>query len=231
MHPISVLVIDDEPAIRKAVNAVLLKEGMDVTCADSAALALDILKNRQFDVILLDIIMPDQDGFVFLKTVRGLQIFTPVILLSGRLEDSAQVEGLGLGADDYITKPFNKSVLVSKIRALIRRASQYTNQNQSLQTVITKGRFTLHMDSQTVYKGAKEISLTSREFALLCLFIESPEHIFTKEELFFHVWKSKETDNNTILVYMKRLRNKLEDIPSKPEHIRTVWGVGYQFFL
>lgn len=231
MHSISVLIIDDESAVRKAIKTVLQKESMQAVSAASAAQALALLKEQSFNIILLDIMMPDQDGFSFLRSLRALQIFTPVILLSGRMEDSMQVEGLGLGADDYMTKPFNKSVLISKIHALLRRATQYTASSDSMSAIVQKGSFSLHVDSQTVYKGTEEISLTSREFSLLYLFLERPEYIFTKEELFSHVWKSPDTDNNTILVYIKRLRNKIEDNPSKPQHICTVWGTGYQFFL
>ena len=168
-----------------------------------------------------------------LKELRERQILTPVILLSGREEDSAQVEGLGLGADDYMTKPFSKTVLVSKIRAIVRRAQQYTAVPSSpsvLQTVAQRGSFTFHFDSQTVLKDGKEISLSSKEFALLCLFIENPETLLTKQEIFSKVWKSEASDDNTILVYIKRLCEKIEDTPSKPKHLMTVWGKGYQFF-
>ena len=168
-----------------------------------------------------------------LKELRERQILTPVILLSEREEDSAQVEGLGLGADDYMTKPFSKTVLVSKIRAIVRRAQQYTAVPSSpsvLQTVAQRGSFTLHFDSQTVLKDGKEISLSSKEFALLCFFMENPETLLTKQEIFSKVWKSESSDDNTILVYIKRLRDKIEDTPSKPKHLMTVWGKGYQFF-
>ena len=168
-----------------------------------------------------------------LKELRERQILTPVILLSGREEDSAQVEGLGLGADDYMTKPFSKTVLVSKIRAIVRRAQQYTavpSSTSVLQTVAQRGSFTLHFDSQTVLKDGKEISLSSKEFALLCFFMENPETLLTKQEIFSKVWKSESSDDNTILVYIKRLRDKIEDTPSKPKHLMTVWGKGYQFF-
>lgn len=120
MPDISVLIIDDEPSILKAVSMTLKQEHIAVTCADNGTLALDILKANTFDLILLDIIMPDQDGFSILKVIRSSQNYTPVILLSGRGEDSAQVKGLELGADDYITKPFAKLLLVSKIRAMVQ---------------------------------------------------------------------------------------------------------------
>lgn len=231
MPDISVLIIDDETAILKAVSTVLKRESMNVTCTDNGKTALKLLKENSFDIILLDIIMPQQDGFDLLKEIRQDKIYTPVVLLSGRGEDSSQVKGLELGADDYITKPFSKSVLVSKIQAIVRRSNQYSSPSDGLNTPVQKGSFTLRMDSQTVLKNGREISLTSKEFALLCLFIENPEHIFSKQELFSKVWKSDSTDDSTILVYIKKLRSKIEADPSNPAHICTVWGKGYQFFL
>lgn len=231
MSDISVLIIDDETAVQKAVSAVLKREQMDVSCAGSSQIALNILKANSFDIILLDIIMPEQDGFDLLAELRRRKIYTPVILLSGRTEDSAQVEGLGLGADDYITKPFSKTVLVSKIQAIVRRTRQYAQAAESIQSPIQKGPFTLHMNSQTIFKNGKEIALTSKEFALLCFFMDHPGHTFSKQDLFQAVWKNDGADDNTILVYIKKLRGKIEDSPSQPFHIRTVWGKGYQFFL
>lgn len=234
MNHISVLVIDDEQSVLKAITAVLKHEKINATCASSSREALEFLNKQSFDIILLDIMMPEQDGFSLLKELREKQILTPVILLSGREEDAAQVEGLGLGADDYMTKPFSKSVLVSKIRAIVRRTQQYTAapapvNTPKMQTVAQLGSFTLYFDSQTVIKNGKEISLSSKEFALLCLFMENPDTLLTKQEIFAKVWKSETSDDNTILVYIKRLRDKIEDNPSRPVHLTTVWGKGYKF--
>ena len=238
MNNISVLIVDDEKPVLKAVSAVLKRENIDATCATSCKEALELLNTNSYDIILLDIMMPEQDGFSLLKTLRENQVLTPVILLSGREEDAAQVEGLGLGADDYMTKPFSKTVLVSKIRAIVRRTQQYMQLStpvtsstpaQTMQTVAQLGSFTLYFDSQTVVKGDKEISLSSKEFALLCLFMEKPDTLLTKQEIFAKVWKSETPDDNTILVYIKRLRDKIEDNSSKPVHLTTVWGKGYKF--
>lgn len=231
MTDISVLIIDDETAVLKAVSAALKHEHITATCAKNGASALAILDANTFDLILLDIMMPEQNGFELLKEIRRRRIYTPVVLLSGRAEDSAQIEGLGLGADDYITKPFSKSVLISKIRAIVRRNSQYAVSPDILPTTVQKGSFTLQLNTQTVLKDGEEISLTSKEFSLLCLFIENAEQILSKQEIFSKVWKSNHTDDTTILVYIKKLRSKIEPDPSHPVHIRTVWGKGYQFFL
>ena len=233
-----ILVVDDENDIAELIKDILEDEGYKVDIRNDGNGALEAVKENAYDLILLDIMMPEQDGFSLLKELRDTNILTPVILLSGREEDAMQVEGLGLGADDYMTKPFSKTVLVYKIRAIVRRTQQYTASENTpsatstqMQTVVQCGNFTLHMDSQTVFKNDKEISLSSKEFALLCFFVENAETLLTKQEIFSKVWKNDVPDTNTILVYIKRLRDKIEDNPSKPEHLVTVWGKGYQFFL
>ena len=148
MNDISVLVVDDEISVLKAISSVLSREQMQVTSANNSIDALNYIKNQSFDLILLDIIMPDLDGFSLLKEIRNQHIITPIILLSGRDEDTAQVKGLSLGADDYMIKPFSKTVLVSKIRAIIRRTKQYTLPASSIQTIAQRGCFTLYLDSQ-----------------------------------------------------------------------------------
>ena len=222
MNAISVLVVDDEQSVLKAISYVLKHENINCCCAPKA---------QTFDVILLDIMMPEQDGFSFLKELREMNVMTPVILLSGREEDAVQVQGLGLGADDYMTKPFSKAILVSKIRAIVRRAQQYTSPvTTTVSPVLQRGCFTLHLDSQLVLKNNTEISLSSKEFALLYFFLENSEKVLSKKEIFSRVWQNDVTDDNTILVYIKRLRDKIEDTPSKPVHLTTVWGKGYRFF-
>lgn len=233
MSDITVLIVDDEAPVLKAISSVLKREQIAAVCASNSSDAFACLGRQSFDLILLDIMMPGQDGFSMLKELRRQEILIPVILLSGREEDSAQVEGLGLGADDYMTKPFSKAVLVSKIRAIVRRTRQYApvpDTGRPLPTTARVGCFTLHLDSQTVLKNGKEISLSSKEFSLLCFFMENPQMLLTKQEIFTKVWKSEALDDNSILVYIKRLRDKIEDDPSRPEHLTTVWGKGYRFY-
>ena len=142
MNAISVLVVDDEQSVLKAISYVLKHENINCCCAPNCKQAFDYLQAQTFDVILLDIMMPEQDGFSFLKELREMNVMTPVILLSGREEDAVQVQGLGLGADDYMTKPFSKAILVSKIRAIVRRAQQYTSPvTTTVSPVLQRGCF------------------------------------------------------------------------------------------
>lgn len=233
---ITVLLIDDETALCKAISTVLRTEQIATVCAGTAEEGLSLAKSRRFDLILLDIMLPDRDGFDTLSELRANGNLTPVIILSGKDDDDDQVHGLVLGADDYVTKPFSKAVLVSKIKAVIRRSQQYTTSTHpeiSLPLVSTtkKGPFVLHFDTHSVEKNGEDISLTPKEFALLCLFLENPDKILTRQEIYSRVWKSETPNDSTILVYIKKLRTKIEDNPSKPQHLLTVWEKGYRFVL
>ena len=229
MEPISVLVTDDEKAVRTAIKAALSAEGMSVTTSGSAEEALDLLSRRSFDIVLLDILMPGADGFSLLESIRDMGIFVPIIVLSGLGEDASMIKGYGLGADDYITKPFSTAVLVSKIKALLRRNKKYSVESHFLVSEISCGDFVLKPDIQKAFRKGKEISLSSKEFSILCKLMERPGEIISKEELFRDVWGKGEFDRTKMLVYIKRIRDKIESDPSEPAHLMTAWGKGYYF--
>ena len=234
MSDISVLIIDHETSLLKVIRTILNHEQIAVTCVQNCEDASDYLTVQSFGIILLDITMCKQDKFSFLTKLREHQVLTPVILLSNCETDAALVKGLQLGADDYIITPFSKTVFVAKLRAIVRRSQQYSSTVPAaphpMQTEVQCGTFTLHLDTQTVLKNGVEISLSSKEFSLLYYFIRNKEKLLSKQEIFSKVWKGDAPDNNTILVYIKRLRDKIEEDPSNPKHLTTVWGKGYQFF-
>ena len=221
-----ILVVDDEKMIQKAILAAYKSENMDVTIASGGNEALLILKEYKFDLILLDILMPDIDGFDVIRTIRNQRINTPIILLSGKTEEYNKVLGLGLGADDYITKPFSVALLISKSKALIRRTNEYSN-NYSQDLIV--GPFTFNRNTFRLYKSDQEVTMTAKELSLFKFFMENPKQVFTKEQLYQKIWHPAAIDNNTIMVYMKRIRNKIEDDPKNPQYLTTVWGIGYQF--
>ena len=161
-----------------------------------------------------------------LQKIRSNHNNTPVIVLSGRQEEYQQIVGLGLGADDYITKPFSMPMLTSKIRALVRRNRTY---QQSPSSDLVVGPFSLSRTTYRLYKNGVEIQLTAKELALMTVFLENPKQVFSKEQLYAQVWRNSAVDDNTITVYIKRLRQKIEDQPQKPQYLKTVWGVGYTF--
>ncbi len=223
---LQILVVDDERAILTALKKALEKDNMTVTCCDSGHQALSMIEHQQFDLIILDISLPDINGFTVLQKIRSNHNNTPVIVLSGRQEEYQQIVGLGLGADDYITKPFSMPMLTSKIRALVRRNSTY---QQSTVSDLIVGPFSLSRTTYRLYKNGVEIQLTAKELALMTVFLENPKQVFSKEQLYAQVWRNSAVDDNTITVYIKRLRQKIEDQPQKPQYLKTVWGVGYTF--
>ena len=228
MEKISVLVIDDEKPVRTAIKAALSAEGMNITAAGNADEALAVLRTGSFDVVLLDILMPGTDGFSLLKDIRSQRLFVPVIVLSGLDEDSTMVKGYGLGADDYVTKPFSAAVLASKIRALCRRNREYKPE-EPVRSELKAGDFVLRLDVQKAICKGKEISLTSKEFSILCKLMEKPGETISKEDLYREIWGESDFDRTKMLVYIKRIRDKIEDDPSNPKHLLTEWGKGYYF--
>lgn len=221
-----ILVADDEKAVRKAIKAAYNSENMEATIASGGCEALSLIKKYKYDLILLDILMPDMDGFEVIRAIRSLQIYTPIILLSGKSEEYNKILGLGLGADDYITKPFSVALLISKSKALIRRNNIYSNKTLKDLSI---GPFTFCQNSYRAYKNGTELPMTAKELALFKYFLENPKQVFTKEQLYQQIWNHHVIDDNTIMVYIKRLRGKIEDNPKQPKYLRTIWGIGYQF--
>ena len=222
-----VLIVDDDPAICKMLHKVMDSNNLDATIAHSGIEALNILQTNTFDVILMDIMMDDMEGFEVIKKLRANGIQTPVIIISGRNEDYDALYGLSVGADDYITKPFRPLVVGAKIKALIRR-----NKNQVLSSnhIIERGCFKYDTTTLRFYKYDEEIFLSAKESALILLFLKHPDQVFTKEMIYEHVWGNTiAVDDNTIMVYINRLRNKIEDTPQSPKYILTVRGTGYRF--
>ena len=220
------LIVDDELAIRMALKTAFTREGMTVLEASCGADALDLIKSQEFDLIVLDIMMADIDGYAILQRLRADNIMTPVLMLSGRQEETDQVLGLGLGADDYLTKPFHLSVLIQKAKALIRRNSVYSHQKTN---VITVGPFRFDTMKLECSKNGVMLNLTARELVLFRFFLENPGRTFTKEQIYRQVWNENVVDDNTIMVYIKRLREKIEDNSKKPVYLKTIRGIGYVF--
>lgn len=222
-----VLIADDDPAIRKLLEKVMHSNELETATASSGAEALSLIRAHSFDLILMDVMLGDMEGFEVIKTIRAQGITTPVIIVSGRNEDYDSLYGLSLGADDYITKPFRPLVLGAKVKALIRR-------NKSLSpghaNVLECGPFTYDTSSMRFYKHGEEMILSAKEGALLLLFMKHPQQVFTKDMIYEHVWGNTiAIDDNAIMVYINRLRGKVEADRQNPKHILTVRGLGYRF--
>ena len=222
-----VLIVDDDPAICKLLEKVMRSNDMDSQAVGSGEQALQALETRTFDIILLDVNLWDMEGFEVLRRLRERGIKTPVIIISGRNEDYDSLYGLSLGADDYVTKPFRPVVLGAKVKALLRRSREFSSAaSQQLRC----GPFRYDGATMRFFKGEGVLDLSSREGALLLLFLQHPNQVFTKDMLYERVWGTAvAVDDNAIMVYINRLRGKIEPDRQHPVHIRTVRGLGYRF--
>ena len=220
-----ILVADDEAAVRMAIRKALQREGMRVTEAGDGAEALELLRRRKFSLVILDVMMPDVSGYDVIQSMRGRGDHTPVMMLSGKSDEIDQALGLGFGADYYLTKPFHVTVLLQAAKALIRRNRVY---DQSEPPKLRLGPFSVDTLKMECLKNGRPLNFTGRELALFRFLMENPGQVFTKEQLYSHVWHDSIVDDNTVTVYVKRIRDKIEDDPRTPRFLKTVRGVGYK---
>jgi DNA-binding response OmpR family regulator len=230
MEKPQVLIIDDDQAVRKLVNTTLKYSSMSVTEASSDSDALFLLRTHSYDLIFLDIMLGDTNGLDLLKRIHDININIPIILLSGKKDEADKVLGLELGADDYITKPFSPAELSARTKAHLRRSKKDQLKNSNTKQ-LTCGPFIFDYQTYRLYKNNVEISLSSKEIKLIKFFLENTKQVFTKEQLYENIWNNSIVDDNTIMVYIRHLRSKIEDNPKKPHYLRTVWGVGYFFTI
>ncbi len=223
-----VLVVDDDESVLNMLYKVIRSCGLDVQMATSGEQALEMTSKESFDLILMDVNMHGMDGFQVVETIRKRGIKTPIIIVSGRQEDYDTLYGLDIGADDYVTKPFNPVVLGAKVKALIRRSK---GSLPGASFVISAGPFQYNTSTLRFYKDGKEIVLSSKENAMMKLFIDNVNRIFSKDMLYELIWGEAIIDENAIMVYINRLRQKIEEDPSKPKYIQTVRGLGYRFVV
>lgn len=221
-----VLIVDDEASIRELLAQTIKSIDMTIEMAIDGRDALGKIMNNQYELILLDINLPFVSGYEILEQMRKNHNLTPVIIVSDRKEDFDTVYGLGLGADAFVTKPFNPITLAARIKALLRR-------NGIIQEtkLLEVGPFEYDTETLRLYKNGEEIILTSRENSLVKLFLDNPGRIFSKDVLYEMVWSDDIVDDNTIMVYINRLRSKLEDDAAHPRYIQTVRRIGYRFIV
>lgn len=224
----TILVLDDEKEIADLVTLYLNNEGYQVITYYDSEKALEYLKHQRVDLAILDIMMPKINGFEICKWIREKYTF-PVIMLTAKVEDMDKIQGLSLGADDYITKPFNPLEMVARVKAQLRRSQKYNqSQNENVNIIDFKGLI-IDNDSHQCTLYDKPLSLTPIEFSILWYLCKNRGKVVPSEELFEAVWKEKYFDsNNTVMVHIRRLREKMHEPPRNPKFIKTVWGVGYK---
>ena len=223
-----VLVVDDEKLIVKGIRFSLEQEGMEVDCAYDGEEAVQKAKENEYDIILLDVMLPKLDGFEVCQQIREFSS-VPVIMLTAKGDDMDKILGLEYGADDYITKPFIILEVKARIKAIIRRTKKKAPEKEN-RKVVEKGDLHLDCDSRRLNIGGKEINLTAKEFDLLELMALNPNKVYSRDHLLNAVWGyDYPGDVRTVDVHIRRLREKIEANPSEPKYVHTKWGVGYYF--
>lgn len=223
-----VLIVDDDEAVRTMLYKVIRSNGIEADTAAGGMEALNLIGQKTYDLILLDINMHGMDGFQVIQKIRSQGINTPIIVVSGRVEDYDMLYGLDIGADDYVTKPFNPVVLGAKVKALIRRSKNNPSASKDL---LTAGPFQYNTSTLRFYKNEEEILLSAKENAMIKLFMDNVNRVFSKDMIYELVWGEAIIDENAIMVYINRLRQKIEEDPGKPKYIQTVRGLGYRFVI
>lgn len=227
-----VLVVDDEKLIVKGIRFSLEQEGMEVDCAYDGIEAIEKAKEKEYDVVLLDVMLPGHDGFEVCQAIREFSEM-PIIMLTAKGGDMDKILGLEYGADDYITKPFNILEVKARIKAIMRRNSRKAAKAEKKDDkMVVCGDLKLDREGRRVFIQEKEINLTAKEFDLLELLVTNPNKVYSREALLSYVWGNKAMDNGdvrTVDVHVRRLREKIEPSPSDPKYVHTKWGVGYYF--
>ena len=228
-----VLVVDDEKLIVKGIRFSLEQDGMEVDCAYDGEEAIELAQKTEYDMVLLDVMLPKFDGYEVCQAIREFSDM-PIIMLTAKGGDMDKILGLEYGADDYISKPFNILEVKARIKAIIRRSSKNRRlkKEEANNSVIGQGDLKMDTESRRVFIGEREINLTAKEFDLLELLVRNPNKVYSREALLTYVWGNKAMDSGdvrTVDVHVRRLREKIEPSPSDPKYVHTKWGVGYYF--
>mgnify|MGYP000888642476 FL=1 len=223
------LLVEDDPEIARVVRDMFLREGYEVTWATTGLEGWEDFQQGSYDLALIDIMLPEMDGLSLCKNIRWNSDI-PLIIISARKEDEDKIAGLGLGADDYVAKPFSLSELKARVESQLRRWRRYQGGPKNENKSMYHHDLTIYWDQQKVKIAGEEVPLTVKEFDLLKVLAQNPDRVFSKEELFEHVWRQVDQEGlHTITVHIKSLRAKLKDPVKTPKLIQTVWGKGYQF--
>ncbi|BCU82952.1 DNA-binding response regulator [Polycladomyces abyssicola] len=224
----TVLIVDDEPDIRELIRLYLTNEGYHVLEAADGREALELTRQHTVDLMILDVMMPGMEGMEVCVRIRKTQ-WMPIIMLTAKTGDLDKIQGLAVGADDYVTKPFNPLELVARVKSQLRRYKQYTNAAPVQKNLLSIGGVTLHPEKRQVWVHGQPVHLTPREFDIVALLFRHPGVVFPSEEIYERVWgEPMLTSNNTIMVHIRKIREKIEDDPKNPAIVLTVWGVGYK---
>jgi DNA-binding response OmpR family regulator len=222
-----ILIIEDDRSIAELERDYLEAEGFDCTIVEDGSSGLETARSGLWDLIILDLMLPGADGFSICRTLRK-ETEIPILMVSARKDDIDKIRGLGLGADDYVGKPFNPGELTARVKAHLSRFDRLKGTSQRSRAVSFRG-LSVDPDTYKVTRNDKDISLTAKEFEILHMLISNADRVYSKEEIFDRIWEDSYGDLSTVTVHVRKLREKIEENPSEPEYIETVWGVGYRF--
>ena len=228
MNQYRILLVEDDAEISEMLKSCLKAENYDVICAFDGQEACAKFDAFPVHLVLLDLMIPKINGMDVMQHIRKSSV-VPIIILSAKDKESDKTLGLGLGADDYITKPFSVAEVLARIRATLRRTNQYDQEADSGLSVLTAGDLVMNLSDHTLTRRGEAVELTAKEFEILRLFMKNPKKVYTKEQIYSLVWNDAYYgDENAVNVHMSRLRNKIEDDSRKPRYVVTVWGIGYK---
>ena len=226
-----ILIVEDEVAIADLEKDYLELSGFEVEIENDGTKGLERALHEEFDLFILDLMLPGVDGFEICKKIRETKN-TPILMVSAKKDDIDKIRGLGLGADDYVTKPFSPSELVARVKAHLARYERLIGSNMPQNNIIEIRGIKIDKTARRVWVNGEEKQFTTKEFDLLTFLAENPNHVFTKEELFRKIWDMESIgDIATVTVHIKKIREKIEMNTNKPQYIETIWGVGYRFKL
>ena len=226
-----ILIVEDEVAIADLEKDYLELSGFEVEIENDGRSGLNRALNEEFDLFILDLMLPEVDGFEIFRQIREKKN-TPILMVSAKKDDIDKIRGLGLGADDYVTKPFSPSELVARVKAHLARYERLIGSNVPENDIVEIRGIRIDKTARRVWVNGEEKQFTTKEFDLLTFLAEHPNHVFTKEELFREIWDMESIgDIATVTVHIKKIREKIELNTTKPQYIETIWGVGYRFKL
>ena len=224
-----ILIIEDETSIAELEKDYLELSGFEVELEEQGDVGLERALNEDFDLLILDLMLPGMDGFEICKRFREVKN-TPIIMISAKKDDIDKIRGLGLGADDYMTKPFSPSEMVARVKAHLARYERLIGSGSPENEIIEIRGLKIDKTARRVWVNGEEKNFTTKEFDLLTFLAQNPNHVYTKEELFREIWDMDSIgDISTVTVHIKKIREKIEFNTAKPQYIETIWGVGYRF--
>lgn len=223
-----ILVVDDEQLIVKGIKFNLQRDNMEVDCAYDGSQAIEMARQKEYDCVLLDVMLPVYSGYEVCRKIREFSNM-PIIMVTAKSEDDDKIEGLECGADDYVTKPFNMNEVKARIKAIMRRNS-FINENKQRGNINTYGELTIDHLNRNVTIAGKPVNLTAKEYDILELLLNNPNQVYSRNSLLKIIWgEDYPGDERTVDVHVRRLREKVESNPSEPQYVYTKWGVGYFF--